>query len=72
MPDDSQGFTGESYDNSGELGANRWRHVAFIEQKLPVGVEGGAPGRPRRRRRRGRTWSSRGSIPTPTRTASAG
>ena len=43
VPDDSQGFTGNSYDNSGELGADRWRHVAFIEQKLPVGVEGGAP-----------------------------
>ena len=43
VPSDNQGFSGESYDNSGELGANRWRHVAFIEQKLPVGVEGGAP-----------------------------
>ncbi|HET7574569.1 MAG TPA: 4Fe-4S dicluster domain-containing protein [Solirubrobacterales bacterium] len=43
VPEDPQGFTGTSYDNSGELGANRWRHVAFIEQKLPVGVEGGAP-----------------------------
>jgi formate dehydrogenase iron-sulfur subunit len=43
VPADSEGFTGESYDNSGELGANRWRHVAFIEQKLPVGVEDGAP-----------------------------
>jgi formate dehydrogenase iron-sulfur subunit len=43
VPADPQGFTGTSYDNSGELGADRWRHVAFIEQKLPVGVEGGAP-----------------------------
>jgi formate dehydrogenase iron-sulfur subunit len=43
VPDEPQGFTGTSYDNSGELGANRWRHVAFIEQRLPVGVEGGAP-----------------------------
>jgi formate dehydrogenase iron-sulfur subunit len=43
VPSDNQGFSGESYDNSGELGADRWRHVAFIEQKLPVGVEGGAP-----------------------------
>jgi formate dehydrogenase iron-sulfur subunit len=33
VPDDSQGFTGESYDNSGALGANRWRHVSFVEQK---------------------------------------
>jgi formate dehydrogenase iron-sulfur subunit len=43
VPPDPQGFTGTSYDNSGELGANRWRHVAFIEQKLPVGVEEAAP-----------------------------
>jgi formate dehydrogenase iron-sulfur subunit len=43
VPDDSQGFTGESYDNSGALGANRWRHVAFIEQRKPVGVGEAAP-----------------------------
>ena len=40
VPDDSQGFTGESYDNSGALGANRWRHVAFVEQRKPVGDVG--------------------------------
>ena len=33
MPDDGSGFTGNSYDNTGELGADRWRHVAFIEQR---------------------------------------
>jgi formate dehydrogenase iron-sulfur subunit len=33
VPDDLLGLTGESYDNSGALGANRWRHVAFIEQE---------------------------------------
>jgi formate dehydrogenase iron-sulfur subunit len=43
VPSDNQGFLGSSYDNSGELGSERWRHVAFIEQKLPVGVEGAAP-----------------------------
>jgi formate dehydrogenase iron-sulfur subunit len=43
VPDDNQGFTGESYDNSGALGANRWRHVAFIEQRKPVGVNERAP-----------------------------
>jgi formate dehydrogenase iron-sulfur subunit len=43
VPEDNQGFLGSSYDNSGELGSERWRHVAFIEQKLPVGVEGAAP-----------------------------
>jgi formate dehydrogenase iron-sulfur subunit len=44
VPDDSHGYTGTSYDNSAELGANRWRHVAFIEQRVEVnGVEGSAP-----------------------------
>jgi len=43
VPDDNQGFTGESYDNSGALGANRWRHVAFIEQRKPLGVTEAAP-----------------------------
>ncbi len=43
VPDDSQGFTGESYDNSGALGANRWRHVAFIEQRKSLGVTEAAP-----------------------------
>ncbi len=42
VPDDPRGFTGASYDNSGALGANRWRHVAFIEQRVGVGVEEGA------------------------------
>jgi formate dehydrogenase iron-sulfur subunit len=31
-------FTGDSYDNTGELGADSWRHVAFIEQRKPVSV----------------------------------
>src|SRR2546428_3546232 len=26
-------FTGDSYDNTGGLGADTWRHVAFIEQR---------------------------------------
>jgi formate dehydrogenase iron-sulfur subunit len=43
VPDETQGFSGESYDNSGALGANRWRHVAFIEQRKPLGVEETAP-----------------------------
>jgi formate dehydrogenase iron-sulfur subunit len=43
VPQDPQGFTGTSYDNSAQLGANRWRHVAFIEERVPVGVEAGAP-----------------------------
>jgi formate dehydrogenase iron-sulfur subunit len=42
VPMDIEGFTGKSYDNSQTLDANRWRHVAFIEQKLPAGVDDGA------------------------------
>ena len=33
VPDDGLNFLANSYDNSGGLGANTWRHVAFIEQK---------------------------------------
>ena len=29
-------LTGDSYDNTGMLGANTWRHVAFIEQRVPA------------------------------------
>jgi formate dehydrogenase iron-sulfur subunit len=32
-------LTGNSYDNTGELGANSWRHVAFIEQRKPIKVQ---------------------------------
>jgi formate dehydrogenase iron-sulfur subunit len=38
----NQGFSGKSFDNTLDLGANTWRHVAFIEQKLPVGIDDGA------------------------------
>jgi formate dehydrogenase iron-sulfur subunit len=30
---------GSSYDNTGALGASTWRHVAFIEQRKPLGGE---------------------------------
>src|SRR5213080_3469347 len=42
IPDSNQGFTGHSYDNTVDLGANTWRHVAFIEQRVPVDADGGA------------------------------
>jgi formate dehydrogenase iron-sulfur subunit len=42
VPDSPKGFTGNSYDNTIDLGADTWRHVAFIEQRLPVGLDGGA------------------------------
>jgi formate dehydrogenase iron-sulfur subunit len=40
VPDSPIGFTGDSYDNTGALGADTWRHVAFVEQRRPLGVEG--------------------------------
>ena len=41
VPDDGFNLLGMSFDNTGELGANTWRHVAFIEQPC------GSLGRPR-------------------------
>jgi formate dehydrogenase iron-sulfur subunit len=41
IPEDGLVWTGESYDNTSELGANSWRHVAFIEQRKPLKVDGG-------------------------------
>jgi formate dehydrogenase iron-sulfur subunit len=42
VPDSIQGFTGHSYDNTIELGADTWRHVAFVEQRKPVGADAAA------------------------------
>ncbi|MDQ6605343.1 MAG: 4Fe-4S dicluster domain-containing protein [Actinomycetota bacterium] len=39
VPEDGLNFTGRSYDNTGHLGADTWRHVAFIEQRKPLTVE---------------------------------
>ncbi len=33
---------GMSFDNTGALGANAWRHVAFIEQTVDLGMPGAA------------------------------
>ncbi len=35
---DNIGLTGQSYDNTGALSANTWRHVAFVEQRGACGV----------------------------------
>ena len=46
VPEDGLVFTGMSYDNTGGLGADTWRHVAFIEQRRPVTTappDGAAP-----------------------------
>jgi formate dehydrogenase iron-sulfur subunit len=42
IPMSIKGFSGKSYDNTLDLGANTWRHVAFVEQQVPDGVEDGA------------------------------
>jgi formate dehydrogenase iron-sulfur subunit len=52
VPDDGLRWLGLSYDNTGTLDANTWRHVAFIEQTKPIAgyvangetVETGVPG----------------------------
>ena len=36
VPESPQGFTGMSYDNTVDLGADTWRHVAFVEQRKPL------------------------------------
>jgi formate dehydrogenase iron-sulfur subunit len=41
VPEDGLALTGMSYDNSAALGADTWRHVAFIEQHRPVSVAAG-------------------------------
>jgi formate dehydrogenase iron-sulfur subunit len=32
LPADNLGLTGDSYDNTGRLGAHSWRHVTFLER----------------------------------------
>jgi formate dehydrogenase iron-sulfur subunit len=40
VPESPGGFTGHSYDNTVALDANTWRHVAFIEQRKELGIDG--------------------------------
>jgi formate dehydrogenase iron-sulfur subunit len=37
VPDDGFTWSGNSYDNTGHLGASTWRHVMFLEQDRPKG-----------------------------------
>ncbi|MYW48615.1 4Fe-4S dicluster domain-containing protein [Streptomyces sp. SID161] len=37
IPEDGLELTGMSYDNTRGLGADTWRHVAFVEQRKPLG-----------------------------------
>ena len=47
VPDDGFNLLGMSMDNTGMLGANTWRHVAFIEQPRRLGnQDGGVAGLP--------------------------
>jgi formate dehydrogenase iron-sulfur subunit len=39
LPADRIGLTGQSFDNTGALSANTWRHVSFIEQGVRDGGE---------------------------------
>ncbi|MEU4550150.1 4Fe-4S dicluster domain-containing protein [Nonomuraea dietziae] len=41
LPDDGFVFEATSYDNTGQLGASTWRHVAFIEQTRTVRMKEG-------------------------------
>jgi formate dehydrogenase iron-sulfur subunit len=43
-PEDGLLWTGESYDHTTALGADTWRHVAFIEQRKPLRVRDGDAG----------------------------
>jgi formate dehydrogenase iron-sulfur subunit len=42
VPDDGYLLTGMSYDNSQALGADTWRHVAFVEKPASTSVEASA------------------------------
>ena len=37
LPADNIGLTGQSFDNTGALSANTWRHVSFVEQEGACG-----------------------------------
>ncbi|HEX5369644.1 MAG TPA: 4Fe-4S dicluster domain-containing protein [Dehalococcoidia bacterium] len=44
VPEDGFEWSGHSYDNTGSLSANTWRHVAFIEQDKLLGAGDGVLG----------------------------
>jgi formate dehydrogenase iron-sulfur subunit len=39
VPEDGLNLLGMSYDNTGGLGADSWRHVAFIEQRKQIAAQ---------------------------------
>jgi len=44
VPEDGLNWTGNSHDNTIGLSGDTWRHVAFIEQRVPVDEDGGPLG----------------------------
>lgn len=46
VPEDGLNFLASSFDNTGRLSADTWRHVAFIEQREPLGHQDSGVGRP--------------------------
>jgi formate dehydrogenase iron-sulfur subunit len=60
VPEDGLNLLGMSFDNTGMLGADSWRHVAFIEQDRPLGAHdaglAGLPTGPASARWRPRWW----------------
>ena len=44
IPQHEVRWTGESYDNTSALGAEAWRHVAFVEQREPIRLDGESAG----------------------------
>ncbi len=46
VPEDGLDFTSMSFDNTGRLSADTWRHVAFVEQREPLGFQDPGVGRP--------------------------
>jgi formate dehydrogenase iron-sulfur subunit len=43
VPEDGLDLLGQSYDNTGALGANSWRHVAFVEQTVQTSTSARRP-----------------------------
>jgi formate dehydrogenase iron-sulfur subunit len=44
LPWEETPLTGMSYDNTTQLGASTWRHVAFIERPVPLGGQNAGQG----------------------------
>jgi formate dehydrogenase iron-sulfur subunit len=63
VPEDGLNFTGMSYDNSGGLGADTWRHVKFVEQARPLGEQESGVERDAGLPRSGPTATDAASLP---------